>query len=114
MVGLYDADPLEESWRPRSYAHASDPQTSHDAAKEAKAIRGEHQKLILRVMHRCTNGMTFEDIASCASLDYHQVGRRVCELRRAGLVRDSGRKRKTRTGRSAVVWEYCGVSDAQD
>ena len=51
------------------------------------------------------NGHTDEELqADLAMPPSTQRPRRV-ELVKAGLVRDSGRVRKTRSGRNAVVWE---------
>jgi hypothetical protein len=50
-------------------------------------------------------GRTDEEIQDALGMPANTERPRRRELERAGLVRDSGRKRPTRSGRSAVVWE---------
>ncbi len=45
-----------------------------------------------------------EDIACTTGLDYHAVARRISDLKRAGLVVDTGIRTKNASGRAAAVW----------
>lgn len=38
-------------------------------------------------------------------LDYEMVRKRMGELEKLGLVRDSGKRAKTSSGRNAIIWE---------
>ena len=49
-------------------------------------------------------GMTDEEIAATLNMNPSTVRPRRLELVEAGLVRDSGRTRKTRSDREAIVW----------
>ena len=76
---------------PQPRARATDPQTSHDAAR---AFRGKpcrnHYLLILGVMHR---PMTGREIAKLTGLSMEQVCRRLPELEQRGEVRPTGEER---------------------
>jgi predicted transcriptional regulator len=49
-------------------------------------------------------GLTVDEVERLLRLTHQTASARVHELRRAGLVVDSGRKRMTRNGREATVW----------
>jgi predicted ArsR family transcriptional regulator len=87
-------------WGAHAKARASDPSTSHAAAAAARGVAADHHRTILEVM-RCGADWTADEIAVHCNLDRHQIGRRLGELERAGLVRKSGAQRATATGRMA-------------
>ena len=60
--------------------------------------------LIRGAMHWPDPGATDEDIARYIHMNPSTVRPRRLELVEAGLVRDSGRTRKTRSDREAIVW----------
>lgn len=49
-------------------------------------------------------GATADEIQSHLEIDGSTVRPRLVEMRKLGQVRDSGETRKTRSGRSAVIW----------
>ena len=49
-------------------------------------------------------GLTADELANCLGLDRWSVQPRTSELRRKGLIRDSGLRRPNLSGRSAIVW----------
>lgn len=59
---------------------------------------------VLRTI-RCMSGATCDEVEERLGMRHQTCSARVCELRRMGMIRDSGRIRKTRSGRNAVVWE---------
>lgn len=83
----------------------SGPKTSRDAAadirKHLPALEG---KVLVFIAGR-PEGATNDEIETALGLIGSTVRPRVVELRARGLVRDSGKTRKTRTGRAAIVWE---------
>ncbi len=91
-------------WDARTKARTTDPATSHAAARAARETAADHQRTILAVM-RCGADWTADEIAAQCNLDRHQIGRRLGELERAGLVRKSGATRPTATGRQANCYE---------
>ena len=47
---------------------------------------------------------TSHDAAAKANLNYHQVARRISDLKRDGKVKDTGERRASPGGRRAAVW----------
>ncbi len=85
-----------------THAHAHDPDTSHDAARQAKGLAERHKAIILRGLGWGQG--TSAEIAARCKLDYLQVARRISELKRDGKVTDSGQHRASPGGRRASVW----------
>jgi len=88
----------------RKLARAENPRTSHAAAAGVRAFRTGHHAQILAVM-ACGADWTADEIAAKCCLDRHQVGRRLNELERHGLVRKTANQRDTGTGRLACCYE---------
>jgi hypothetical protein len=94
-------------------AKATDPQTSHDAARSVKNLT-ETQKHILwiydvygsmvddKLVYHYQK-LTYQGIAPRASLSGIKTRRH--ELVTAGKVQDSGSREKLESGRKAIVWE---------
>jgi hypothetical protein len=85
---------------------ARDSDTSREAAikmhMEAPTLRAR----IYRMMNANTlEGLTCDEVERHLGLRHQTASPRVWELRRLGLIKDSGRRRKTRSGRNAVVWK---------
>lgn len=79
--------------------------TSHAAKVSIEPHRGRLQQMVLETfrLHR-TLGLTDDQIEAICNLPHQTASARRRELVLAGLVYDSGERRKTRTGRSAAVW----------
>ena len=75
--------------------------TSIDAAEQidASTLRRE----VLRVLYRWPEGLTADEVATVMRRDPLAIRPRVTELKRLGCVRDSGVRRKNRSGRNAAV-----------
>jgi len=94
----------------RTLARSTDPQTSKDAASASRELRALQHRTIMAVMEIrpafCVpRDFTADEIAALCDLDRHQVGRRLGELEREGLVRRTGNKRPTPSGRMAQCYE---------
>ena len=50
------------------------------------------------------NGLTTDELAARLSMDRWSIQPRTSELRRKGLIRDSGQRRPNATGKQAIVW----------
>lgn len=86
----------------RTLARTDNPETSKAVAGSARDLRCEHHAIILDVIARWRYvDWTADEIARRCDLDRHQIGRRLGELERAGIVEKSGEKRPTDTGRLA-------------
>ena len=55
---------------------------------------------------RRTHGATTDELEKALHLSHQTCSPRVLELRKKGLVVDSGRRRLTRSMRKAVVWVH--------
>lgn len=80
--------------------------TSMMAALEALPNVGKQHRAVLHILHRRgSNGATDDELEVALQLSHQAVSARRRELVLKGLVRDSGRRRATRRGRQATVWE---------
>ena len=50
------------------------------------------------------DGLTADELAARLELDRGSIQPRTTELRRKGIIRDSGRRRRNVTGKAAIVW----------
>lgn len=50
------------------------------------------------------HGLTADEVAARLGMDRWSIQPRISELRRKGLIRDSGRRRPNATGKQAIVW----------
>ncbi len=76
------------------------------AAAEALASKcGRLQKLTLQAISDAgIAGLTADECAERLSSDRWSIQPRTSELRRKGLVIDSGMRRRNATGKAAIVW----------
>ena len=51
-----------------------------------------------------THGLTADELAARLEMDRWSVQPRTSELKRKGLIRDSGKRRPNVTGKLAIVW----------
>lgn len=79
-------------------------QTSKAAAKDMRADAKTLREIVLWWL-TCNGPATDDEMQGCIPMNPSTQRPRRVELVRMGKVRDSGKKRKTRSGRSAVVWE---------
>lgn len=50
------------------------------------------------------SGLTADEVAARLKMDRWSVQPRTSELRRKGIIRDSGQRRRNITGKAAIVW----------
>lgn len=94
--GLFD-DPPEHRARP------GDPRTSHAAARQLNpgpAIR----RVVVVIASRGDHGATCDEVIRVTHGDRANTSRRITDGCRRGLLRDSGRERRSRAGRLQIVW----------
>jgi hypothetical protein len=89
---------------PHPTARASDPGTSHTAAARASVRAATDRALVLRIHQQWTAGLTDFELAELAGRQQTSLGVRRGDLRKAGLIRDSGLKRPAPSGSPATVW----------
>ena len=98
-------DPADlPEWFPPPAARMTDPATSHEAAEAAAATAASDRALVLSLHRQHTAGLTDFELADLADRQQTSLGVRRGELVKAGLIRDSGMRRPTPSGASAIVW----------
>jgi len=94
--------PIEESLPLFAPARRTDPPTSHAAAEQAGGLATRHRRQILAALLEGPAGQT--EIAKRTGLIPHQVGKRLCEMQRDGLIEVTGRELVNETGRREREW----------
>lgn len=84
-------------------ARATDPQTSHDAAEQAKDMPKKHHDLIVDAL-RCKGPMGKDGIAAHTWIDGVAVCRRLKELQRLGRIKPTGKTVSSMSGRQEREW----------
>jgi hypothetical protein len=77
--------------------------TSQAAASAIEPKVGRLQAMVLEFIREC-GGATDEEIQVGLALKQNTARPRRCELYLKGLVKDSGQRRSTSSGRLAAVW----------
>jgi predicted ArsR family transcriptional regulator len=86
----------------------TDPVTSHAAADQAKDLARQHFDKIVDCLQRF--GARGKDgIAELTGLNGHQVGKRLPELAKIGLVELTGQVTKSKSGRAEREWRFVPV-----
>ena len=97
--------PFQKSAMPGRPAPHSGGDTSREAAGTVRADAGRLRQAVLAfILGRGADGATDAEIQAALSLAGDTERPRRWELQRASLIADSGQRRRTRTGRKAVVW----------
>ena len=78
--------------------------TSRGAAKAATPAMKDRQREIVDTL-TLYGPLTQEAIATAVSRPIQSINPRVNELARMGLIRDTGERRPTKSGKRAAVWE---------
>lgn len=96
--------PLDEALAVHT-ARASDPATSHAAARESakSEFRRSQLRLCMEAV-RVAPGMTSAEYGAFLRMDRYAVARRLPELRRVGLVSNGPVKTCSRTGKLGLTW----------
>ena len=89
-------------------ARSTDPATSHAAAHAARELQARHHRLILAALEQ--HGAAGKDrLAVLTALTGVQVCRRLGELQKLGLIRETGRTVKSTAGRAEREWSTMGA-----
>lgn len=79
--------------------------TSIAAAADLVPKLGRLQRLAKAAIEQAgERGLTADELAKRLAMDRWSIQPRTSELRRKGLIRDSGQRRQNATGKSAIVW----------
>jgi hypothetical protein len=87
----------------------SAPETSHEAGEWMKQFALTDACAVLRQIYfACRRdhgiGLTCDEVEQALDRTHQSISARVNQLRDSGWIVDSGERRKTRSGRNAVVW----------
>lgn len=76
------------------------------AAADALAPKlGRLQRMAeVAILNAGPRGLTADELAVWLDMDRWSIQPRTSELRRKGLIRDSGHRRRNSTGKLAIVW----------
>lgn len=66
--------------------------------------KGNRARIMAYLIHRGQHGATHEEVSVALDIRLSSVCGRFGELRKLYLVRDSGSRRPTSSGRPAIVW----------
>lgn len=88
--------------RVAALARSSDPYTSHLAARDVDVSAMEVTVLGTLIKNR--PGLTIYEITEITRESMVSISPRIKPLVCKGLIRDSGRRRKNPSGRTAIVW----------
>ncbi len=80
-------------------------ETSVAAADDLAPKLGRLQRMAETTIRDAgAHGLTADELAARLDMDRWSIQPRTTELKRKGLVRDSGRRRRNSTGKLAIVW----------
>ena len=92
------------------HSRPENPETSRIAAESMIRVSFVHSAEIVATLEAAGHALSAHEIAGRCELDAHQISRRLIDLRRAGLIQDSGERAKTPSGRPSVRWELSDES----
>lgn len=79
--------------------------TSMAAADDIAPKLGRLQRMAERAIRDMgDHGLTADELAARLEMDRYSIQPRTSELKRKGLIRDSGQRRPNATGKLAIVW----------
>jgi hypothetical protein len=79
--------------------------TSNEAAKAIEPVAQRQRDILFRyVCDQIVHGTTNQEAEEALGMPAQTITPRMLEIRKEGLVTDSGLKRLTRSGRKAIVW----------
>jgi len=79
--------------------------TSIAAAVALAPKLGRLQRMANAAIHNAgAHGLTADELAAQLHFDRWSIQPRTSELKRKGLIRDSGQRRPNSTGKQAIVW----------
>ena len=107
---MTDQDRLFEDGYGEPTTRRTDPSTSHAAARDAAVHAGTLRARCYRALEAAgMAGLTDAELSDRTGLQLNSANKRRGELRDAGLVVDTGRRRPTPSGSSAIVWAVAGL-----
>ena len=82
------------------------PQTQLDAYRDIQEKLPERRKIVMQLILNCGNGLTLFEAESLLHWPVNRLSGRFTELRDAGMILDSGKRRiNPNSGKAGIVWE---------
>ena len=78
--------------------------TSKDAAKKKKETKKHDQLQVLRALSASVNGLTADEVAGIYGEVFLKYHPRFSELRKLGVIEDTGDRRPSALGNNQIVW----------
>lgn len=78
--------------------------TSETAAEQIESVAGKMRRLVYDHIKSQDEGATCDECEVSLDLKHQTCSARITELKRLGSIVDTGRRRKTRSGRGAAVY----------
>ena len=101
-----------------AYPYSPAPGQTDTSAAAAEGIApsvGRLQQIALAAVRGAGSwGLTTQELAEQTNVDFSSIQPRTSELRRLGLIRDSGRRRPNRSGKRTIVWEAAKDATKQE
>ena len=88
--------------------------TSYEAAESMEDSVATLRDRVLDLLRAYTDGLTTDEIEQRLGLNHQTASPRVWELHKRGLIGDSGKRRKTRSGRQARVYRALSTEEIAD
>ena len=85
-------------------ARRTDPSTSHEAARSFERTSAKAHREMIRDYVRANPGQTCDEIADGVGLDRVATGKRLPELRKAGLIGQGSIRKCSIKGRRMLTW----------
>ncbi len=86
-----------------------DTDTSREAAKKVAPAARTIRDRILKIMSAWPGPMTADEISQQTGIYFGSVRPRISELRRDGLIEDSGERRDGEHGMKLIAWRLKGA-----
>lgn len=97
------APPPPVRWPRRSYMPSETSLQAHASQKDKAPNDGA--KILQFIAKSTETGCTCDEVETLLQFSHQTASARIRDLAKASKIRDSGLRRKTRTGRSATVWK---------
>ena len=78
--------------------------TSKDAAKKKKQTKKHDQLKVLRALSASPSGLTADEVAGIYGEVFLKYRPRFSELRKLGVIEDTGDRRPSALGNNQIVW----------
>lgn len=76
----------------------------HAVKPDPSALVGTARRIYRYIARRTRKGATSDEVEQALGIVHQSASARINEMRNAGLIEESGRYRKTRSGRNANVF----------